>query len=86
MFQGAIHATPSTEIERVRRHTLKGLGDLAVSEGALDGCDSTESRVSLLYHSAIDLTVATKGGDRLEKCHVVVLHLKVATTICGCEA
>jgi hypothetical protein len=39
-----------------------------------------------LYHSAINLTVAMKDGDRLEKCHVVVLHLKVATTICGCEA
>jgi hypothetical protein len=42
-----IHAALPTEIERVRRHTLKGLklGDLAVSEGALGGCDSIEYRV-----------------------------------------
>jgi hypothetical protein len=36
--------------------------------------------------SVIDLSVVTKGGNRFEKCHAVVLYLKVVTTICGYEA
>ena len=79
----AIHATPPAEIERVRRHTLRGLEDLGVSEGALDGCDSTESRVLVTLPLCNRSYGREKGGDRLEKCYVVVLHLKVATTICG---
>jgi hypothetical protein len=40
----------------------------------------------VFYLLPVDSTGGTKHGGRCGKSDVVVLHLKVASTICGCEA